>query len=306
MFFKDRCSVVLLCAFVGASFGMAAFAQLPSASTLKHYPWSDATLSPDERADMVIEEMTLDEKVSLLHGQGMPIGPQTHHDGNGGAGYTVAIPRLDIPSIQMADSAYGVTRGAAMGRYSTALPNNLGAASSWDTEAMEEYGALIGRELRDQGYTMSLGGGVNLAREPRNGRTFEYMGEDPLLAGTLDGHVEKGVQSQHIIGDLKHYAVNDQENGRMAVNANIDKRSLRETDLRAFEIALRISNSGGVMCSYNRVNGDYACENNHLLNEALKGAFHFQGFVLSDWGGTHSTVQAWTRSSRAIIFTGLL
>ena len=271
---------------------MVAFAQLPPASTLKHYPWSDATLSPDERADMVIKEMTLDEKVSLLHGQGMPIGPQTHHDGNGGAGYTVAIPRLGIPSIQMADSAYGVTRGAAMGRYSTALPNNLGAASSWDTEAMEEYGALIGRELRDQGYTMSLGGGVNLAREPRNGRTFEYMGEDPLLAGTLDGHVEKGVQSQHIIGDLKHYAVNDQENGRMAVNANIDKRSLRETDLRAFEIALGISNAGGVMCSYNRVNGDYACENKYLLNEVLKGAFHFQGFVLSDWGGTHSTLQA--------------
>ena len=139
---------------------------------------------------------------------------------------------------------------------------------------------------------MSLGGGVNLPREPRNGRTFEYQGEDPLLAGTLDGNVEKGVQSEHIIGDLKHYAINDQESGRNAVNANIDKRSMRETDLLAFQIALEISDAGGVMCSYNRVNGDFACENNYLLNDVLKKDWHFKGFVLSDWGGTHSTAKA--------------
>jgi len=155
-----------------------------------------------------------------------------------------------------------------------------------------EYGALIGRELRDEGYSMSLGGGVNLPREPRNGRTFEYLGEDPLLAGTLDGNVEKGVQSLNIIGDLKHYAMNDQESGRNAVNANIDKRSMRETDLRAFEIALEISNAGAVMCSYNRVNGDFACENSYLLTDVLKKDYQFKGFVVSDWGGTHSTAKA--------------
>jgi beta-glucosidase len=139
---------------------------------------------------------------------------------------------------------------------------------------------------------MSLGGGVNLPREPRNGRTFEYQGEDPLLAGTLVGNFVKGVQSEHIIGDLKHYAVNDQESGRNAVNANIDKRSMRETDLRAFEIALGISNAGAFMCSYNRVNGDFACEDSYLLTDVLKKDFHFQGFVLSDWGGTHSAAKA--------------
>lgn len=192
----------------------------------------------------------------------------------------------------MADSAYGVTRGAAIGRYSTALPNNLAAASSWAPQAAFKYGALIGRELRDEGYSMSLGGGVDLAREPRDGRTFEYQGEDPLLAGTLDGYVEKGIQSNHIIGDLKHYAMNDQESGRNAVNANIDVRSMRETDLLAFQIALGISHAGAVMCSYNRVNGVYACENKYLLTNALKKAFGFKGFVLSDWGGTHSTVEA--------------
>lgn len=256
------------------------------------FPWSDKSLSPDQRADMVIKEMTLDEKITLLHGQGMPFGAHPSAESNGGAGFSKSIPRLGIPAIQMADSAYGVTRGAASGRYSTALPNNLGAASSWDPELAFEYGALIGRELRNQGYSMSLGGGVNLTREPRNGRTFEYQGEDPLLAGTLVGNFAKGVQSQHIIGDIKHYAINDQESGRNSVNANIDKRSMRETDLLAFEIALGISDAGGVMCSYNRVNGDYACENPYLLNDVLKKDFNFKGFVLSDWGGTHSTAKA--------------
>jgi len=269
-----------------------AFGQFPGMPQPKHYAWSDATLSPDVRADLVVKELTLDEKISLLHGQGMPFFSTGPSESNGGAGYSNAIPRLGIPAVQMADSAYGVTRGQAAGRYSTALPNDLAAASSWDPQAAFEYGALIGRELRDQGYSMSLGGGVNLPREPRDGRTFEYQGEDPLLAGTLDGYFVKGVQSAHIIGDLKHYALNDQESGRNAVNANIDKRSMRETDLRAFGIALGISDAGGVMCSYNRVNGDFACENSYLLTDVLKKAFQFKGFVLSDWGGTHSAVKA--------------
>jgi beta-glucosidase len=281
--------MALAAAFVLAPFAAAQFPGMPQP---KHYAWSDSSLAPDVRADLVVKELTLDEKISLLHGQGMGFFTSGPTDSNGGAGYSIAIPRLGIPAIQMADSAYGVTRGDASGRYSTALPNDLAAASSWDPQAAFEYGALIGRELRQQGYSMSLGGGVNLTREPRNGRTFEYQGEDPLLAGTLDGNFAKGVQSEHIIGDIKHYAINDQESGRNAVNANIDKRSMRESDLRAFQIALEISDAGGVMCSYNRVNGDFACENSYLLTDVLKKAFHFKGFVLSDWGGTHSAVKA--------------
>ena len=267
-------------------------AQFPGMPQPKHYPWSDASLSPDTRADLVIKEMTLDEKISLLHGQGLSFFSAGPTESNGGAGYTKAIPRLGIPAIQMADSAYGVTQGAGRGRYSTALPNNLGAASSWDPQAAFEYGALIGRELRAEGYSMSLGGGVNITREPRNGRTFEYQGEDPLLAGTLAGNFVKGVQSQNVIGDLKHYALNDQESGRNAVDVSIDKRSMRESDLLAFQIALEISDAGAVMCSYNRVNGDYACENQYLLGDVLKKDFKFKGFVLSDWGGTHSAAKA--------------
>jgi beta-glucosidase len=262
----------------------------------QNFPWMDQSLSPDERADMVLKQLTLDEKINLLHGNGMAHVPQWQmpltNQSNGGAGFVAGIPRLGIPAIDMSDAAYGVRSSGENGRYSTALPSDLAAAASWDPAAAYEYGALIGRELRAQGYTMSLGGGVNVTREPRNGRTFEYLGEDPILAGTLVGQVMKGLQAQHVIGDIKHYAVNDQETGRNIVNAIISKRALRESDLLAFEIGLRDSDAQAVMCSYNRVNGDYACENHYTLTEVLKDEWKFKGFVLSDWGGTHSTVKA--------------
>ena len=202
---ERRIGYAIFVAAVLGAFPCHAVAQVQGTQP-KQYPWSDESLSPDARADMVVKELTLDEKISLLHGNGMAFNTVGPTESNGGAGYSVSIPRLGIPAIQMADSAYGVTRGARSGRYSTALPNNLAAASSWDPQSAFEYGALIGRELRTQGYSMPLGGGVNLPREPRNGRTFEYQGEDPLLAGTLVGNLVKGVQSQNIIGDLKHYA----------------------------------------------------------------------------------------------------
>jgi beta-glucosidase len=258
-------------------------------------PWMNKSLSPDERADLVMKQMTLDEKITLLHGTGMfglgPLSP-LHNGSNGGAGYVVGISRLGIPGIQMSDAAYGVRSSGENGRYSTALPNNLASAASWDLKAAYEYGALIGRELRDQGYNMTLGGGVDLTREPRNGRNFEYLGEDPILAGKLVGQVMTGLQAQHVLGDIKHYAMNDQESGRNSVNVIIDKRSMRETDLLAFEIGIHDADPAGVMCSYNRVNGDYACENKYLLTDVLKKDWNFKGFVLSDWGATHSTAKA--------------
>src|SRR5437660_11733512 len=196
-------------------------AQSPGTST---HPWMNRSLSSDERAALVLKEMTLDEKISMLHGTGMkdlsPISPLAVHS-NGGAGYVVGVPRLGIPDIQMSDAAYGVRNSGEIGRYSTALPSNLAGAATWDVDLAEQYGALIGRELRAQGYNMSLGGGVNLTREPRNGRTFEYMGEDPILAGTMVGHRVKCEQAQHVIGDMQHYASNDQESGRKKANANI-------------------------------------------------------------------------------------
>src|ERR1019366_9247648 len=159
---------------------------------------------------------------------------------NGGAGFIPGIPRLGIPDLQMADAATGVTRGAAKGRYSTALPSTLSEASSWDLKLAHDYGALIGRELRDQGYNMSLGGGVKITREPRNGRNFENLGEDPILAGRPDGQAMKGLQAEGVLGDVKHYAFNDQETGRNIGNVTMaDKRIMRETDLLAFVIAVQ-------------------------------------------------------------------
>src|ERR1700733_10067326 len=258
-------------------------------------PWADTSLSADERADLVLKEMTLDKKIAVIHGVGMPTDDpltQENMPSNRGVGYEVGVPRLGIPGIDMSDAAYGVRSSGANGRYSTALPANVAAAASWDPDAAYEYGKLIGTELRAQGYNMTLGGGVNITREPRDGRTFEYLGEDPILAGTLVGHLMKCEQAQHVIGDIKHYAVNDQESGRNEVDVTIGKRAMRESDLLAFEIGLKVGDPRAVMCSYNAVNGDYACENKYLLMDVLKDNWKFKGFVVSDWGGTHSTVKA--------------
>ena len=260
-------------------------------------PWMDRNLPPDQRADLVIAQMTLDEKIQLLHGMGWTALFRPAESGPavrslGGAGFIPGIPRLGIPDLQMSDAAVGVARGAQHSRYATALPSTEAEAASWDPQTAYEFGALIGSELRDQGFNMSLGGGVDLVREPRGGRTFEYQGEDPILAGTLVGQLIRGEQAQHVIGDIKHYALNDQDNARNYANVILDKRSMRETDLLAFEIGIRDSGVGAVMCSYNLINGVYACENSYTLHDVLDRDFGFKGFVVSDWGGTHSTVKA--------------
>ena len=228
-------------------------------------PWMNPKLPPEQRAELVLKQLTLDEKLALLHGNGMAHVPQWQMPltdlANGGAGYVEGVNRLGIPPLVISDAAYGVRDSGANGRYSTAMPSSLGAASSWDPDSACKYGAVIGSELRAQGFNMTLGGGVDLTREPRNGRTFEYAGEDPLLAGTIVGNLMKCEQAQHVIGDIKHYAMNDQETGRTLSTPSSAKRAMQESDLLAFHIAISIANPGAVMCSYNRINGDYACEN---------------------------------------------
>jgi beta-glucosidase len=293
-----RSSRVLVCAAALAALLPVSVYIAPAQShqqSKPHHPWDDKSLSPDQRADMVIKEMTLDEKIQLVHGtgwgalrEGDPIPPRS----NLGASYVLGIDRLGIPDINMADSAVGVRLAAMQSRYATLLPSTLGAASSWDPKGAQLYGSVIGRELRAQGFNMSIGGGVDITREPRNGRNFEYAGEDPVLAGTMTGNLMKGLQAQQVMGDIKHYAFNDQETGRDIVSANINHKAARESDLLAFEIAIGIAEPSGVMCAYNRVNGDYSCENDWILNHVLKKDFGFKGWVLSDWGGTHSTVKA--------------
>ncbi len=278
---------------VALTWGEVASAQAPGAQVAR--PWMNAALSPDQRADLVLKELTLAEKIQLVHGIGWgPLreGDPVPQDNNGGAGEVLGVPRLGIPSVQQADSAVGARMAAQESRYATLLPSVLGAAASWDPEAAHLYGDVIGRELRAEGYNQSIGGGVNLARDPRNGRLFEYPGEDPVLAGTTVGHLIAGLESNQIMGDIKHYAMNDQETGRTVVDVQLDHKAMHESDLLAFEIGIRIGHPSSVMCSYNKVNGDWSCENDYLLNKVLKGEWKFPGFVVSDWEATHTTVKA--------------
>ncbi len=178
------------------------------------------------------------------------------------------------------------------GRYATALPSSLAAGATWDLKAAYDYGALIGKESRDVGFNVSLGGTANLIREPRNGRNFECWSEDPIMIGKMLGRALKGTQDQGIIGNINRYAVNDQETGRNIYSVVMDRRALRETDLLAFEIAIKESEVGTVMCAYNKLNSEYTCESGYLLNDVLKKAWGYKGWVMSDWGAVHSTVNS--------------
>jgi beta-glucosidase len=254
-------------------------------------PWMNAALPPDQRADLVMQQMTLDEKIGLVHGAEDYSNYHTPQYSRplGGAGWVPGIPRLGIPDLQMTDGRSGVAH-IGQGRYATALPSSLGAAATWDLKLAYDYGALIGKEARELGFNVSLGGTANLVRDPRNGRNFECWGEDPILIGKMLARDLKGTQDQGIIANINRYAVNDEETGRTVNNSVIEKRALRETDLLPFEIAIKESDVATVMCSYNQLNGVFACENPYLLTDVLKNKWNFKGWIMSDWGATHSAV----------------
>ena len=180
----SRTAVVTLLALAIAPIAPLA-AQPPAAAPKPAAPaWMNPSLDSDTRADLMIHEMTLDEKIQLVHGDGWGVlrdGAFVNARHNDGAGFVPGIPRLGLPDINLADSAYGVRMAALQGRYATALPSVLGMSASWDPDAAFLYGSVIGRELRAMGFNMSIGGGMDLIREPRNGRNFEYSSEDPIL-----------------------------------------------------------------------------------------------------------------------------
>ncbi|MGO4879514.1 MAG: glycoside hydrolase family 3 C-terminal domain-containing protein [Bryobacteraceae bacterium] len=245
--------------------------------------------TPDQRAGALVSQMTQAQEIQLVYGAGGPV-TNDFPLPRGAAGYVPGIPELGIPDLYLADGSVGVGNGVGQ---ATALPSSIASAASWDVNEAYKYGAVIGTELRDYGMNVNLGGNINLiGREPRDGRTFETKGEDPILAGKITAQHISAIQAQHVIGGIKHYALNDQESGRTTANAIIDERGMRESDLLAFEIGVKDSNVQSVMCAYNLVNGVYNCENSHLLNDILKGDWQFPGFVMSDWWATHSTVNA--------------
>lgn len=257
---------------------------------------ADTTGSPDERAATMLAQMTQDEKLTLLMGYfGESFAPGNyirHPDARpGSAGYVPGIPRLGIPGQWQTDAGIGVAMqgGAEVKRPRTALPSGLATAATWDRELAFAGGAMIGREARADGFNVMLAGGVNLLRDPRNGRNFEYAGEDPLLAGQMVGAQVAGIQSNNIIATSKHFAVNDQETDRSNGNSVIEEGAMRTSDLLAFQFAHEAGNPGSVMCAYNRVNGPHACEAPFLLTQVLRDEWGFPGFVMSDWGAVHST-----------------
>ena len=258
--------------------------------------WLDRSLSADERAERLVRALTEDEKLTLITGY---FGVQKEWNEYRfpearpqSAGVVRGVPRLGFPPQWQSDAGSGVaTQGEApLELERTVLPSGILTASTWNPELAERGGAMIGNEARRTGYNVMLAGGVNLLRDPGNGRNFEYGGEDPLLAGTMVGAVVRGIQSNHIVSTVKHYAFNDQETGRNSVNVLVAEAAARESDLLAFQIAIEQGDPGAVMCSYNLVNGTYACQNDWLLNQVLKRDWGFKGYVMTDWGAQHDTV----------------
>lgn len=250
---------------------------------------------PDVRAREVEDRMTDDERFALLVGvmgtgdlwplrdQRIPAGVPMS------AGYVPGIPRLGVPALLMSDAGLGVTNpGYRPGDTATALPAGLALASSFNPALARAAGEVIGREARSRGFNVQLAGAINLARDPRNGRNFEYLSEDPLLSATMAAEQIIGIQQQGVISTTKHYSLNCNETNRHWLDAVIDPDAHRESDLLAFEIAIERAQPGAVMAAYNKVNGDYAAANGVLLNDVLKRAWGYRGWVMSDWGGTPS------------------
>lgn len=285
--------------FHGLLLGGSLLAGLAAPAVLAREPQAASSPAPAgdarARAEAVVARMTTDEKIALVHGLFPPMANgKTKNELIPSAGHIDGIPRLGVPLVRESDASLGVANQVEQrkGDVATALPSGLATAASFDPEIARAGGAMIGAEARAKRFNVLLAGGVNLTRDPWNGRNFEYLGEDPLLAGLLGGAHIAGVQSNRIVSTVKHFALNAQETGRMVVDARIDEKALRMSDLLAFQIAIEKGRPGSVMCAYNKVNGDWACENPRLLTDVLKRDWGYRGWVMSDWGAVHSTAKA--------------
>ena len=263
-------------------------------------PWCNTALSADARAELLLGALTRDEKIGLLAGDELTgvRGAEGSHTGTSNG-----IERVGMPPIYFSDGPVGTRQGKATG-----MPSPMSLASSFDRALARRHAEIVGDEVKRKGNDVVYAPAMNMLRTPLNGRTFEYFGEDPFLAGEMAEHWTKGVQGAGVMANAKHFAVNNQEGvggsapgtpvggavvgSRLTVDAQLDERTLREIYLPQFEAAVKRGNAASVMCSYPRVNGQYACENDHLLNDILKGDWGFPGFVLTDYGANKSTANA--------------
>ncbi|RZJ69465.1 glycoside hydrolase family 3 C-terminal domain-containing protein [Flavobacterium sp.] len=243
-------------------------------ASLQAQTYKDIKATADERAASLLKKMTLEEKIDYIGG---------YKDF-----YIRGISRLNLPEIKMTDGPVGARNYGK----TTAYPASILAAATWDTELAFAYGDAIGKDARERGVHILLAPGVNIYRAPMNGRNFEYLGEDPFLAGKMAVHYIKGVQGQGVVATVKHFAANNQEWDRNNVSSDVDERTLREIYLPAFKMAVQDAKVGAVMNSYNLINGEHATQNSHLNNDILKGEWKFDGILMSDWVATYDGVAA--------------
>lgn len=260
------------------------FAVGPSSGTGRpsSQPWMNKSLSPEQRADLLLDAMTLDEKITMVHGV-----PRQRRHVQGYVGYVPPIPRLEIPALRMADGRAGVGNGATG---VTVLPAPISAAASWDTNLLHKFGQVLGNEQWGKGTNVELGPSIDVVRVPEWGRTFESYGEDPYLNGQMAVAEIKGIQSEGPIADANMYLTMNQEDNRFKSNSVVDRRTLHEIYLPPFAAAVEQGHVGTIMCAYVKTNGVYSCESAYLLNDLLKKQLGFDGWVMSDWGATHSTI----------------
>jgi beta-glucosidase len=258
-----------------------------SALALERPPYLDPTKALDARVEDLLARLTLEEKVGLVHA-----------NGKFRAG---GVARLGVPHLWTADGPQGVREELGVDSwepagwtsdFATAMPVGMALASSWNVELAEAYGRTVGEEARARGKHVILGPALNIQRTPLNGRTYDYFGEDPWLAGRMTVGYVKGMQAQQTIACLKHYAANNQEKDRGTIDVQVDERTLREIYLPAFEAGVREGGALAVMGGYNKIRGEHACHNDYLLNQVLKREWGFAGAVISDWSGTHDTREA--------------
>lgn len=256
-------------------------------------PQTQTAQNPDDRARIIEAQMTDDERFSLLvslMGKNPIVSVRDSRIPEGtpmSAGYVPGVPRLGIPALLMSDAGLGVTNPEYReGDTATALPAGLTLGASFNPELARNAGGMLGREARSRGFNVQLAAGANLARDPRNGRNFEYISEDPLLSATLAAETVTGIQSEGVISTIKHFSLNCNETNRNWLDAVIDPTAHRESDLLVFEIAIERSQPGTIMAGYNKINGEYATMNEEILTHVLKEAWGFRGWVMSDWGAT--------------------
>jgi beta-glucosidase len=241
---------------------------------------TEARMTDDERFTLLVSVMGTNDVIPARDARIPPEAPMS-------AGYVPGVERLGIPPQLMSDASLGVTNpGYRPGDTATALPAGIALGASFNPALARASGAMVGREARVRGLNVMLAGGINLARDPRNGRNFEYLSEDPLLSAALAAESIAGIQGEGVISTIKHYSLNCNETNRHWLDAIVDPAAHRESDLLAFEIAIERARPGSVMTGYNKINGEYAGGNRHLIEDVLKGAWGYPGWVMSDWGAT--------------------